>query len=59
MARDIGTDWSRRVFETTEYIGLVKDGHKADFYYRIIPEVRGFGLNYESVDFCGGMASLL
>jgi hypothetical protein len=36
----------------------VKDGHKADFYYRIIPEVLGSGLNCETVDVCGGMASL-
>ncbi|KAE8387086.1 hypothetical protein BDV23DRAFT_186659 [Aspergillus alliaceus] len=59
MANDIARDWSERVFQATEYIGLVKDGHKADFYYRIIPELQGFGLNYESVDVCGGMASLL
>jgi hypothetical protein len=59
MARSIASDWAQRVFATEDYIGLVKDGHKADFYYRIIPEVLGFGLNYESVDVCGGMASLL
>lgn len=59
MANSIARDRSYRVFAASDYIGLVKDGHKADFYYRIIPEVRGFGLNYESVDVCGGMAGLL
>ncbi|KAE8133595.1 hypothetical protein BDV38DRAFT_295983 [Aspergillus pseudotamarii] len=30
-----------------------------NFYYRIIPEIKGFGTNYETVDICGGMASYL
>ncbi|KAF6819955.1 hypothetical protein CSOJ01_01023 [Colletotrichum sojae] len=40
------------------YIGFAKTDHHANFYYRI-PELYGFGLNYESVDICGGLASLL
>ncbi|KAI8228646.1 hypothetical protein K4K54_002083 [Colletotrichum sp. SAR 10_86] len=32
--------------------------HTANFYYRIIPELNSFGLNYESVDICGGMAGM-
>lgn len=59
MANSIARDWASHVFATSDYIGLVKDGHKADFYYRIIPEVLGFGLNYESVKVCGGMADFL
>lgn len=59
MANWIARDWATHVFAASDYIGLVKDGHVADFYYRIIPEVKGFGLNYETVDICGGMASLL
>lgn len=59
MAHAIAFDWSQQVFNTEDYIGLVKDGHTADFYFRIIPEVKGFGLNYESVDVSGGMAGLL
>jgi hypothetical protein len=43
----------------TDFIGLAQDGYNANFYYRIIPEVRGFGLNYESVDVCGGMGDFL
>ncbi|KAL4997513.1 hypothetical protein BDV10DRAFT_186108 [Aspergillus recurvatus] len=42
-----------------DFIGFAETGHAANFYYRIIPEVRGFGTNYESVDVCGGMASYL
>lgn len=46
-------------YRMTDLIGFAATGHEANFYYRIIPEVRGFGLNYESVDVCGGMAQLL
>jgi hypothetical protein len=60
MSTAIAQDWQQKVVpDASDYIGLVKDGHKADFYYRIIPEIKGFGLNYESVDVCGGMESLL
>lgn len=41
------------------YMGLAKLDHKANFYYRIIPETVDFGLNYESVDICGGLAKCL
>lgn len=63
MSSAIATSWGH--FATTasdhmnEYFGLVKTGHAANFYFRIIPEVRGFGLNYESVNACGGMAKYL
>jgi hypothetical protein len=43
----------------TDFIGFAETDHSANFYYRIIPESRGFGLNYESVDICGGMAGFL
>jgi hypothetical protein len=42
-----------------DFIGFAETGHAANFYYRIIPELRGFGTNYETVDVCGGMASYL
>ncbi|KAE9580764.1 hypothetical protein CGCF415_v000634 [Colletotrichum fructicola] len=42
-----------------DYIGFASTDHSANFYYRIIPELYSFGLNYESVDICGGMASFL
>jgi hypothetical protein len=46
-------------YAMTDYIGFAETDHSANFYYRIIPESNGFGLNYESVDICGGMASFL
>ncbi|XRM44306.1 hypothetical protein ABZX51_007453 [Aspergillus tubingensis] len=42
-----------------DFIGFAETEHAANFYYRIIPEVRGFGTNYETVDICGGMAIIL
>ncbi|KAF6834962.1 hypothetical protein CPLU01_04639 [Colletotrichum plurivorum] len=42
-----------------DYIGFAKTDHHVNFYYHTIPELYGFGLKYESVDICGGMASLL
>lgn len=42
-----------------DFIGFAETEHAANFYYRIIPELRGFGTNYETVDTCGGMASYL
>ncbi|KAF4904107.1 hypothetical protein CGCVW01_v013041 [Colletotrichum viniferum] len=42
-----------------DYIGFASTDHSANFYYRIIPELYSLGLNYESVDICGGMASFL
>lgn len=46
-------------YRMSDFIGFAATGHEANFYYRIIPEVRRFGLNYESVDICGGMAQFL
>ncbi|KAB8074912.1 hypothetical protein BDV29DRAFT_201131 [Aspergillus leporis] len=43
----------------SNYIVLWKAGHSANFYFRIIPESNNFGMIYESVDVCGGMAGLL
>ncbi|THC89046.1 hypothetical protein EYZ11_011503 [Aspergillus tanneri] len=42
-----------------KFIGFAETEHAANFYYRIISEIRGFGTNYETVDVCGGMASYL
>lgn len=41
------------VNDISEYIGYVMGGSKITFIYRIIPEVQGFGLNYEDVGVCG------
>lgn len=61
MSYAIAKDWANRAVHTDEgdYMGLVKTGHTANFYFRIIPETKGFGLNYESVNVCGGMAGFL
>jgi hypothetical protein len=37
----------------SDYIGLLKTSHSANFYFGIIPGLKGFGLNYESVYVCG------
>ncbi|KAI9035226.1 uncharacterized protein KD926_004258 [Aspergillus affinis] len=42
-----------------DFIGFAETGHSANFYYRIIPELKRFGTNYETVDTCGGLASYL
>lgn len=42
-----------------DLIGFVDTGHDSNFYHRTIPEIANFGLNYESVDVCGGMAGFL
>lgn len=61
MSTAIANQWASRADGTDmdEYFGLVKTDHNANFYYRVISELRSFGLNYESVDVCGGMASFL
>lgn len=61
MAYAIASDWAGRAAQTDEgdYIGLVKTDHTANFYFRIIPETQGFGLNYESVNVCGQLAGYL
>lgn len=62
----IAHDWAYSALNTdmNEYFGLVKHGgisdiYQATFYFRIIPETQGFGLDYESVDACGGMGDFL
>ncbi|GAB1197492.1 hypothetical protein APSETT444_006787 [Aspergillus pseudonomiae] len=42
-----------------DFIGFAETEHAANFYYRIIPEIKGFGTNYETVDICRGMALYL
>jgi hypothetical protein len=63
MSAAIANDWGNKAttagYRMNEYFGLVKTDHQANFYFRIIPEVRGFGLDYESVNACGGMAKYL
>ncbi|KAH8433490.1 uncharacterized protein LDX57_011124 [Aspergillus melleus] len=61
MARHISLKWQSMTLgnDISEFIGFVETGHTANFYFRIIPEHNGYGLNYESVDVCGGMAGML
>ncbi|KAK6217118.1 hypothetical protein QIS74_07232 [Colletotrichum tabaci] len=61
MSGCIASAWSIAAenYRLEDYIGLAKTDHNANFYWRIIPELYGFGLNYESVDVCGGMAGYL
>ncbi|KAE8153583.1 hypothetical protein BDV25DRAFT_149131 [Aspergillus avenaceus] len=61
MASSIGSMWEyyAKTARMDEYIGFEEENGKANFYFRIIPETRGFGENYESVDVCGGMAGYL
>ena len=62
MANAVAADWASHAKsenKMSNYIGLWKTGHRANFYYRIIPEVSNFGSNYESVDFCGSMTRFL
>ena len=61
MAFHIAKSWALCAdnYHMNELIGFSETGHQANFYYRIIPELRGFGTEYESVDVCGGMPSFL
>lgn len=61
MAYYIAQDWANDAYRISmsDYIGLVKTDHTANFYFRIIPEIKGFGLNYESVNICGQLAPFL
>ncbi|UKZ72192.1 uncharacterized protein TrAtP1_013131 [Trichoderma atroviride] len=61
MSGFIAAAWAAasEAYDMTDFIGLAQDGYNVNFYYRVIPEVRGFGLNYESVDICGGMGDFL
>lgn len=61
MSYELARAWQIQVglLGANEVIRLVKTEHTANFYYRIIPELYGFGLNYESIDVCGGLAGYL
>jgi hypothetical protein len=60
ISNALAQNWWREADATiNELIGFAKTSNKANFYWRIIPEIQGFGLNYESVDVCGGMAAYL
>jgi hypothetical protein len=63
LAGRIGDDWGFQADGNNmgEYIGLVKlaEHHQAVVYFRIIPEERGYGENYENVDVCGGQERFL
>ncbi|KAL6790988.1 hypothetical protein J3E68DRAFT_429572 [Trichoderma sp. SZMC 28012] len=61
MSGFIAAAWATasKTYDMTDFIGFVETGHLANFYYRVIPEIRGFGLNYESVDVCGQMGGFL
>ncbi|KAL7934432.1 hypothetical protein V8C35DRAFT_327311 [Trichoderma chlorosporum] len=48
-----------KTYDMTDFIGFVETRHLANVYYRVIPEIRGFGLNYESVNVCGQMGGFL
>ena len=58
MSQRYATYWATlaNCCDLHDMMGFVETEHKANFYFRIIPETVGFGLNYESVDICGGMA---
>ncbi|KAK5173997.1 uncharacterized protein LTR77_001076 [Saxophila tyrrhenica] len=60
----IADDWADRADRNdpenmADYIGFQETDDTANFYYRIIPEGDGYGLEYESVDVCGGMGGYL
>ncbi|KXH32101.1 hypothetical protein CSAL01_04193 [Colletotrichum salicis] len=61
ISQRLATYWNTRASccSLHDLMGFVKTDHTANFYYRIIPETVNFGLNYESVDVCGGMAGFL
>lgn len=65
MAQALAEKWAyyanaEEAVSMDEVIGFVEVEHRANFYYRIISEqVTSFGLNYESVDICGGMSDYL
>jgi hypothetical protein len=61
MAHAIANDWASDAYAypMSDYMGLVKTDHPPNFYFRIIPGVRGFGLNYESVNISGMLSGFL
>ncbi|KAI9043975.1 uncharacterized protein KD926_002354 [Aspergillus affinis] len=60
MARHISLKWQSMTLGKgiSDFIGFVETGHTANFYFRIIPEDRKFGLNYESADICSSMTGV-
>lgn len=61
MAGFLAAGWLTYIDRITldDYIGFAETDHSANFFYRIIPEIKGFGLNYETVDVCGQMGDML
>lgn len=62
MARYLAMRWAE-LTETyrnmDDCMGLAKTHHDSNFYFRIIPELKEFDLEYESVDVCGGTKKFL
>ena len=63
MANKLASDWASRSNSNdklSNYIGLWKTGHDANFFLQgYPPERKDFNMNYETVDSCGGMARFL
>lgn len=58
LAHSTGNHWLADVKKRNihNYIGMLEDENRnPKVYWRIIPEVSGFGLNYESVHICGNL----
>ncbi|KAL2007634.1 hypothetical protein VTN00DRAFT_7616 [Thermoascus crustaceus] len=55
MASAIAEYWRRLAVDDgiSEFMGFEKTGSTANFNFRIIPESRSFGGNYEDRDYCG------
>lgn len=54
MGQDLANDWAQRATtrKMGDYIGAIKNGNKLVVDFRIIPETKGFALNYEEVNVC-------
>lgn len=61
MASAIAEYWRRLAVDDgiSEFMGFEKTGSTANFYFRIIPESRSFGRNYEDTDYCVPMEKYL
>jgi hypothetical protein len=61
MPGKIADDWvmASCKYHSADYTGLVRTDAAANFYFRIIPELYGSGLNYEDVDYCGELKQFL
>ncbi|KAE8334460.1 hypothetical protein BDV24DRAFT_156834 [Aspergillus arachidicola] len=46
-------------YKINNFIGFAETEHAANFYYRIIPEIKGFGTNYETVNIYSGIVLYL